>query len=110
MATAAYHFYNYEGEIVLRNVEDTNNNGDDEDEENSEDEWLSLLFSSLFSSSYPLYDYARKKAFTRTVLFIMFVHVLLFVSVCFSFSFTAYNVFFFFCLSSSHPNVIHIDQ
>ena len=48
MATAEYHFYDYEGEIVLRNVDDTNNNGDDEDEENSEDEWLSLLFSSLF--------------------------------------------------------------
>lgn len=43
MATADYHFYNYEGEIVLRNVDETNNNGegndeDDEDEQNSDDE------------------------------------------------------------------------
>ena len=41
MATAEYHFYNYEGEIVLRNVDDTNNNGDDEEDEeerNSDDE------------------------------------------------------------------------
>lgn len=37
MATADYHFYNYEGEIVLRQVDESNNNedgdGDDEDEE-----------------------------------------------------------------------------
>ncbi len=40
MATADYHFYNYKGEIVLRNVDETNNNGesDDEDEQNSDDE------------------------------------------------------------------------
>lgn len=43
MATADYHFYNYEGEIVLRNVDETNNNGDgndedDDDEQNSDDE------------------------------------------------------------------------
>jgi hypothetical protein len=38
MATADYHFYDYEGEIVLRSVDETNNKADDEDEENSEDE------------------------------------------------------------------------
>jgi len=40
MATADYHFYNYKGEIVLRNVDETNNNGesDDDDEQNSDDE------------------------------------------------------------------------
>ena len=41
MATAEYHFYNYEGEIVLRNVDETNNGDDDDDEEqqnNSDDE------------------------------------------------------------------------
>jgi len=41
MATGDYHFYNYKGEIVLRNVDDTNNNdesGDDDDEQNSDDE------------------------------------------------------------------------
>ncbi|CAF0773645.1 unnamed protein product [Rotaria sordida] len=42
MATPDYHFYNYKGEIVLRNVDETNNNGegddDDDDEQNSDDE------------------------------------------------------------------------
>ena len=41
MATAEYHFYNYEGEIVLRNVDETNNGDDDDDDEqqqNSDDE------------------------------------------------------------------------
>jgi len=40
MATADYHFYNYEGEIVLRNVDETNNDNDDDDDEqqNSDDE------------------------------------------------------------------------
>ena len=44
MATADYHFYNYKGEIVLRNVDESNNNGegddedDDDDEQNSDDE------------------------------------------------------------------------
>lgn len=43
MATPEYHFYNYEGEIVLRKLDETNNNGegnddDDEDEQNSDDE------------------------------------------------------------------------
>ncbi len=39
MATADYHFYNYKGEIVLRNVDDTNNDDEDDDEEqNSDDE------------------------------------------------------------------------
>ena len=38
MATAEYHFYNYEGEIVLRNVDETNNEEDDEDQQNSDDE------------------------------------------------------------------------
>ena len=39
MATADYHFYNYKGEIVLRNVDETNNDEDEEDEEqNSDDE------------------------------------------------------------------------
>lgn len=40
MATPDYHFHNYKGEIVLRNVDESNNNGeDDEDEEqNSDDE------------------------------------------------------------------------
>ncbi|CAF3813496.1 unnamed protein product [Rotaria sp. Silwood1] len=38
MATADYHFYNYEGEIVLRNVDETNNDEDDEEQLNSDDE------------------------------------------------------------------------
>jgi hypothetical protein len=40
MATADYHFYNYKGEIVLRNVDETNNNdeSDEDDEQNSDDE------------------------------------------------------------------------
>ena len=40
MATAEFHFYNYEGEIVLRNVDETNNGDDDDEEEqqNSDDE------------------------------------------------------------------------
>jgi hypothetical protein len=38
MTTAEYHFYNYEGEIVLRNVDETNNDEDDEDQPNSDDE------------------------------------------------------------------------
>jgi hypothetical protein len=38
MATADYHFYNYEGEIVLRNVDETNNDEDDEEQQNSDDE------------------------------------------------------------------------
>ncbi|CAF1614073.1 unnamed protein product [Rotaria magnacalcarata] len=41
MATADYHFHNYKGEIVLRNVDESNNNGDEEDddeEQNSDDE------------------------------------------------------------------------
>ena len=39
MATADYHFYNYEGEIVLRNVDDANNEEDDEEQQqNSDDE------------------------------------------------------------------------
>lgn len=41
MVTAEYHFYNYEGEIVLRNVDETNNGDDDDEEEqqqNSDDE------------------------------------------------------------------------
>ncbi|CAF2335958.1 unnamed protein product [Rotaria sp. Silwood2] len=41
MATPDYHFYNYKGEIVLRNVDETNNNGEDDDEDdeqNSDDE------------------------------------------------------------------------
>jgi hypothetical protein len=40
MATADFHFHNYEGEIVLRNVDDTNNDDDDDDDEqqNSDDE------------------------------------------------------------------------
>lgn len=40
MATSDYHFYNYKGEIVLRNMDETNNNGesDEEEEQNSEDE------------------------------------------------------------------------
>jgi len=38
MATADYHFYNYEGEIVLRNVDETNNEEDDEEQQNSDDE------------------------------------------------------------------------
>jgi len=41
MATGDYHFYNYEGEIVLRNVDETNNNGDgdeDDEEQGSDDE------------------------------------------------------------------------
>ena len=38
MTTAEYHFYNYEGEIVLRNVDETNNDEDDEDQQNSDDE------------------------------------------------------------------------
>ena len=36
MATAEYHFYNYKGEIVLRNVDETNNNGEDDDDEDEE--------------------------------------------------------------------------
>jgi hypothetical protein len=37
MATADYHFYNYEGEIVLRSVDETNNNGEaDDDDDNDE--------------------------------------------------------------------------
>ncbi|CAF3275496.1 unnamed protein product [Rotaria sp. Silwood2] len=38
MATSDYHFYNYEGEIVLRNVDETNNDEDDEEQINSDDE------------------------------------------------------------------------
>ncbi len=38
MATAEYHFYNYEGEIVLRNVDETNNDEDDDEQQNSDDE------------------------------------------------------------------------
>jgi hypothetical protein len=38
MATAEYHFYNYDGEIVLRNVDETNNDEDDDDQQNSDDE------------------------------------------------------------------------
>ncbi|CAF1070161.1 unnamed protein product [Adineta steineri] len=38
MATAEYHFYNYEGEIVLRNVDETNNDDDDDEQQNSDDE------------------------------------------------------------------------
>ncbi|CAF0777343.1 unnamed protein product [Adineta steineri] len=41
MATSDYHFYNYKGEIVLRNVDESNTNGDEEDddeEQNSDDE------------------------------------------------------------------------
>ncbi|CAF0780442.1 unnamed protein product [Rotaria sp. Silwood1] len=41
MATPDFHFYNYKGEIVLRNVDETNNNGEDDeddDEQNSDDE------------------------------------------------------------------------
>ena len=43
MATAEYHFSNYEGEIVLRNMDETNNDEEDEEEEqqqqqNSDDE------------------------------------------------------------------------
>lgn len=38
MATPDYHFYNYEGEIILRNVDETNNDEDDEDQQNSDDE------------------------------------------------------------------------
>jgi hypothetical protein len=38
MATADYHFYNYEGEIVLRNVDETNNDDDDDEQQNSDDE------------------------------------------------------------------------
>lgn len=37
MATPEYHFYNYEGEIILRNVDETNND-EEEDEQNSDDE------------------------------------------------------------------------
>ncbi|CAF0725278.1 unnamed protein product [Adineta ricciae] len=44
MATADYHFHNYKGEIVLRNIDESNNNGEgddeddvDDDEQNSED-------------------------------------------------------------------------
>jgi len=55
MATADYHFYNYEGEIVLRNVDETNNDEDDEEQQNSDDEWF--LFVWLFFS-YFLYDHA----------------------------------------------------
>ena len=45
MATAEYHFYNYEGEIVLRNMDETNNDEDDEEDrqQNSDDEWSSLV-------------------------------------------------------------------
>lgn len=45
MATAEYHFYNYEGEIVLRNMDETNNDEDDEDDQqqNSNDDWSSLV-------------------------------------------------------------------
>ena len=41
MSTADYHFYNYEGEIVLRQVDESNNNGgddDDDEEQNSDDD------------------------------------------------------------------------
>ena len=38
MATAEYHFYNYEGEIVLRNMDDTNNDEDEDDEQQNSDE------------------------------------------------------------------------
>jgi len=38
MATADYHFYNYEGEIVLRNVDETNNDEDDDEQTNSDEE------------------------------------------------------------------------
>ncbi len=38
MATAEYHFSNYEGEIVLRNVDETNNDEDDEEQQNSDEE------------------------------------------------------------------------
>jgi hypothetical protein len=38
MATADYHFYNYEGDIVLRNVDETNNDEDDDEQQNSDDE------------------------------------------------------------------------
>jgi hypothetical protein len=38
MATSEYHFYNYEGEIVLRNVDETNNDEDDDEQQNSDDE------------------------------------------------------------------------
>ena len=39
MATPEFHFYNYEGEIILRNVDETNNEEDDDDEQqNSDDE------------------------------------------------------------------------
>lgn len=38
MATADYHFYNYEGEIVLRNVDETNNEEDDDEQTNSDEE------------------------------------------------------------------------
>jgi hypothetical protein len=38
MATGEYHFYNYEGEIVLRSVDETNNDEDDEEQQNSDDE------------------------------------------------------------------------
>lgn len=38
MATADYHFYNYEGEIVLRNVDETNNEEDDDDEQQNSDD------------------------------------------------------------------------
>ena len=38
MATADFHFYNYEGDIVLRNVDETNNNGEGDDDEDDDDE------------------------------------------------------------------------
>ncbi|CAF0855221.1 unnamed protein product [Rotaria sordida] len=38
MATSDYHFYNYEGEIILRNVDDTNNDEDCDQQNNSDEE------------------------------------------------------------------------
>lgn len=38
MATADYHFYNYEGEIVLRNIDETTNEDEDEEEKENSDE------------------------------------------------------------------------
>ncbi|UJR33744.1 hypothetical protein I4U23_021171 [Adineta vaga] len=36
MATSDYHFHNYKGEIVLRNIDESNNNGEGDDEDDDE--------------------------------------------------------------------------
>jgi len=38
MATSDYHFYNYEGEIVLRQIDENENENENEENEENEDE------------------------------------------------------------------------